>query len=60
MIARDGPTIRMKNGGVRDHPLMRHEIQGRAFICKALRGLGLDVVAPRSELGLSIGVQIWL
>jgi P27 family predicted phage terminase small subunit len=51
VIARDGPTIRMKNGGIRDHPLLRHEVQGRAFICKALRGLGLDIIPARTEIG---------
>ena len=59
-IERDGPTIRTASGLRREHPLLKHQLATRSFIVRSLLWLNLDVVAPRSELGLSIGVQIWL
>jgi hypothetical protein len=54
-IERDGgPTIRTKTG-IRDHPLIRHEIAARSFVVRSLHNLGLDVVAPRSEVGRPSG-----
>src|SRR5215831_18860341 len=35
-IARDGATIRTKTGGLRDHPLLKHELATRAFLTRAL------------------------
>ena len=45
-----GPTIRTKTG-IRDHPLIRHEIAAPNFVVRSLHRLGLDVVAPRVRLG---------
>jgi hypothetical protein len=53
-IARDGAVIRTKNGP-RDHPALRHELQIRAFICRALSRMGFDVIQPRSEMGRPSG-----
>jgi hypothetical protein len=54
-IERDGgPTIRTKTG-IRDHPLIRHEIAARSFVVRSLHRLGLDVVAPRTEVGRPAG-----
>jgi hypothetical protein len=49
-IARDGAVIKTRSG-LRDHPLLRHETQLRAFVCRALARMGFDVVTPRGELG---------
>ena len=47
-IARDGLTIRTKNG-VRDHPLLKHELAARAFISRALHRLNLDIEPTRGR-----------
>jgi hypothetical protein len=46
-IERDGPLLRVK-GGVRDHPLLKHELAARAFITRSLHRLGLDVEAVKA------------
>lgn len=46
-IERDGSVIRTKTG-LRDHPLLKHELANRAFITRAIGRLGLDVEAVRS------------
>lgn len=43
-IDRDGEIIRTK-AGLREHPGLRHELQGRAFVTRTLARLGLDVEA---------------
>jgi hypothetical protein len=53
-IQRDGSVIRTKTG-IRDHPLIRHEIAARSFVVRSLHRLGLDVVAPRHEVGRPSG-----
>jgi hypothetical protein len=51
IISRDGgPTIRTKTG-IRDHPLLKHELMTRSFIVKSLRALGFDIEPPRAEAG---------
>jgi hypothetical protein len=50
-IERDGgPTIRTKTG-LREHPLVKHELNVKSFIVRSLHRLNLDVIAPRSEVG---------
>jgi hypothetical protein len=49
-IERDGAVLRTKTG-LRDHPLIRHVLTGRSFIVRSLHKLGLDIIAPRSEVG---------
>jgi hypothetical protein len=41
-IDRDGATIRTKSG-VREHPLLKHELAARSFVVRTLQRLGLDV-----------------
>jgi hypothetical protein len=55
-ITRDGgPAVRVKGGGIREHPLVRHELAARSFVVRSLHRLGLDVVAPRTEIGRPAG-----
>lgn len=46
IIKADGATIRTKTG-LRDHPLLKHELAARGFITKSLHRLGLDVEPVR-------------
>jgi hypothetical protein len=48
-IRADGPVVRSR-GGARPHPLLREETALRAFICRTLARLGLDV-EPIRPLG---------
>lgn len=54
IIAADGPVIRRKNG-LKDHPLVRHELAARSFIVRSLAKLGLDISPPRSTVGRPSG-----
>jgi hypothetical protein len=47
-------VIKTKSGP-RDHPALRHELQIRAFICRALARMGFDVIAPRNDMGRPSG-----
>jgi hypothetical protein len=42
-IAREGATIRLPNGVLKDHPLVKHELANRSFVARQLQRLGLDV-----------------
>lgn len=44
-IDRDGETIRTKTTGLKDHPVLKHELANRAFVVRTLGRLGLDVEA---------------
>jgi hypothetical protein len=46
-VDRDGETIRTKTG-IRAHPCIREELACRAFICRALERLGLNVETIKS------------
>ena len=46
-VEREGPTIRTKGGGAKDHPALRHIIAHRSFIVRTLIRLGLDVEAVK-------------
>jgi len=46
-IERDGETIRTKTG-IRAHPCIREELACRAFICRALERLGLNIESIKS------------
>jgi Phage terminase, small subunit len=50
IIARDGPVIRSK-AGLKDHPLLKHELQARSFIVRSLHRLGLDIEPTRNVVG---------
>jgi hypothetical protein len=41
-IKADGPVIRLKGGGIREHPALRAELAHRSFIVRTLGKLGLD------------------
>ena len=45
-IERDGALIQTRSG-LRDHPLLRHELANRAFAVRALARLGLDYEAVK-------------
>src|SRR5215831_8292615 len=49
-IDRDGPTVQSASG-IKDHPLLRHELAAQSFIVRSLHRLGLDVIPPRPEVG---------
>jgi hypothetical protein len=49
IIEVDGATIHTKTG-LRDHPLLKHELAARGFITKSLHRLGLDV-EPIGRIG---------
>ena len=53
-IARDGPTIRTKSG-LKDHPLLRHELAAQSLIVRSLHRLGLDIEPTRSSVGRPTG-----
>ena len=53
-IERDGPTIRTA-AGLREHPLLKHQLATRSFIVRSLHRLGLDIIPPRAEVGRPAG-----
>ena len=46
-IDRDGCTVRGKSG-VKEHPLLKHELAARAFVVRTLARLGLDLEPIKS------------
>jgi len=48
IIATDGPVVRTPQG-VKDHPLLRHELTARAFVVRTISRLGLDIEPVRSQ-----------
>lgn len=46
-IARDGETIKTRTG-IRAHPCIREELGCRAFICRGLERLGLNIETMKS------------
>lgn len=54
-IERDGPTIRCKSG-IREHPLLKHQLATRSFIVRSLHRLGLDIEPTRNTVGRPPGV----
>jgi hypothetical protein len=49
-IAEHGPLIQSP-GGLRDHPLLRHELSARALVGRLLARLNLNVEALRLQRG---------
>src|SRR5262249_11233452 len=49
-IESDGAVV-VTRQGPRDHPLLKHELQNRAFACRALQKLGLHFEPLRSSPG---------
>jgi len=50
IIAADGAVISTKHG-LKDHPLLRHELAARSFVVRTLARLGLDVEPVRPTVG---------
>jgi P27 family predicted phage terminase small subunit len=50
LIDAEGEVVRTK-AGLKDHPALRHELAGRAFISKCLTRLGLSVEATNRPVG---------
>jgi hypothetical protein len=43
-----GEVIRIKGGGMREHPLLKIELSNRAFVVRTLQKLGLDAEPIRA------------
>jgi hypothetical protein len=56
-VERDGETIRTKTG-LRIHPAVREELACRAFICRTLERLGLNVESVKT-VGRPGGFPAW-
>ena len=54
VIGRDGPVVRTASG-LKDHPLLRHELAAQSFVVRSLHRLGLDIVPARHEIGRPAG-----
>jgi hypothetical protein len=50
-IARDGDVVRSRNGVPKSHPAIRDELAARAFVCRALErlGLNLETIKPQGR-----------
>jgi Phage terminase, small subunit len=57
LIARDGKTIRIKGGGLKEHPLIKVQLAARTFIVRSLHRLGLDVVPVHDVVGRPSGTH---
>jgi hypothetical protein len=58
IISCDGPVVRTKQG-LKDHPLIKHELAARAFVVRSLHRLGLDVEPIRSIGRPTLGSHQW-
>jgi P27 family predicted phage terminase small subunit len=47
-IAKDGIVVRVKGGGIKDHPALRHELANRSLVIRTLARLGLDAEPIKS------------
>jgi phage terminase small subunit len=56
-IDRDGELVKTARS-VRDHPLIKYEIQARAFLCRTLARLGLDLEPLRDRPGRPPGPAV--
>ena len=58
-ISRDGVMLRTR-AGVRDNPLIKHELAARSFVVRSLARLGLDLEPVRApgRPGLGLGVTL--
>ena len=57
-IERDGPLVKTKGGGFKDHPLLRHELAARSFVLRSLHRLGLDIEPTRTIVGRPPGPRM--
>ena len=58
VIERDGPMVKSKNG-LRDQPLLKHELSARSFIVRSLHRLGLDIEPTHDGPGRPPGSFNW-
>jgi hypothetical protein len=48
-IDRDGAVVQTRTGP-KDHPALKHELAARAFVCRTITRLGLDI-EPLKRVG---------
>jgi hypothetical protein len=58
IIAEQGAVISSKSG-LRDHPLIRHEIASRGLCCRIIARLGLDLEPLQHRVGRPAGAIGW-
>jgi len=56
-IARDGDVVRSRTGVPKSHPAIRDELAARAFVCRTLERLGLNIetIKPQGRPPRSFG-----
>jgi hypothetical protein len=54
-IAADGGPVIHGRAGLKEHPLIKHELSARNFIVRSLHKLGLDIEPPRAGPGRPLG-----
>jgi hypothetical protein len=57
IINTDGPVINGKQG-LKEHPLVKHELAARSFVVRTLHKLGLDIEPTRSTVGRPPGTYV--
>jgi P27 family predicted phage terminase small subunit len=63
-IQSEGLTVVNGSGGLRDHPLVKHELAARAFVTKTVKALGLNfeplrgVGRPPEKVPVPYGIQV--
>lgn len=50
IIDAEGPMISTKHG-LKEHPLVKHELAARSFVVRSLHRLGLDIEPTRNVVG---------
>jgi hypothetical protein len=58
-INEDGETIRTRTGVLKAHPCLKDELALRAFICRGLERLGLNIETLKSSVGRPAGMFGW-
>jgi Phage terminase, small subunit len=48
-IARDGEVVHSRTGVPKSHPAIRDELAARAFVCRTLERLGLNIETIKSQ-----------
>lgn len=58
-INEDGETIRTRTGVLKAHPCLKDELALRAFICRGLERLGLNIESIKPSVGRPPGGLGW-
>lgn len=58
-INKDGETIRTRTGVLKSHPCLKDELALRAFICRGLERLGLNIESLKPSVGRPPGALGW-